>query len=319
MSEPASWQKLGRRWCEFFFAPRDTLPCDIVRIGYAGVLLCMFALGAPQLRMWYGESGVLRYELSRTVAEPGWTIFSWLPATDATVYVCYGLMTLQALLLLLGFWSRFQAVCLYGWLLSFHNRNPLVLDSEDSLLRVVGFLVLCMPIGHSLGIDAWRRGQFMGLTLRPVWALRLLQIEACLVFAGSALAKLQSPDWLDGTALYYVSRLDDFFGRLPTPSFVWESLAWLKAITWAVVAVEAAVPVLVWFRETRWLALALAAALHLAIDYSMNLFAFHWIMLVVWSSFVRGDEWRALGRRLTGRAGVEMSRQSTAGQAAHTG
>ena len=304
MSQSASWRKVGRLWCEFFFAPRDTLPCDIVRIGYAGVLLCRFALGAPQLRMWYGESGVLPYELSRTVAEPGWTIFSWLPATDATVFVCYGLMTLQALLLLFGCWSRFQAICLYGWLLSFHNRNPLVLDSEDNLLRVVGFLVLCMPIGHSLSIDAWRKGQFTALTLRSVWALRLLQIEACLVFAGSA--------------LYYVSRLDDFFGRLPTPSFAWESLAWLKAITWAVIAIEAAVPVLVWFRETRWLALALAAALHLAIDYSMNLFAFHWIMLVVWSSFVRGDEWRALGRRLTGRAGGAMPGPN-AGQAAHTG
>jgi hypothetical protein len=283
----------------------------MVRIGYAAVLLCMFALGAPQLRMWYGESGVLPYELSRTVAEPGWTVFTWLPATDATVYVCYGVMTLQALLLLLGCWSRLQALCLYGWLLSFHHRNPLILDAEDGLLRVVGFLVLCMPIGHSLGIDAWRKGQFTAVTLRPVWALRLLQIEACLVFAGSALAKLQSPDWLDGTALYYVSRLDDLFGRLPTPSFVWESMALLKATTWAVIAIEATVPVLVWFRETRWLALALALALHLAIDYSMNLFAFHWIMLVAWSSFVRSEEWRALGRKLMGRLGGGTSQPGT--------
>jgi hypothetical protein len=269
----------------------------VVRIGYASVLLFACAAGWPQLRTWYGETGVLPYELSRTMAAPpGWTIFSLLPHTDTTAYVCYGLMTLQALLLLLGAWSRFQAACSYLWLVSFHHRNALILDAEDGLLRVVGLLVICMPLGHTLGVDAWRRGGLVRLTERPLWALRLLQLEVCLVFAGSALSKLQSADWLDGTAMYYVSRLDDLFGRFPTPAFLWESLWWLKVVGWGVITLEAAVPVFVWFRETRWLALTAAVLLHLGVDYSMNLFLFHWIMLVAWSSFVSGEDWRALGR-----------------------
>ncbi|MFO0899588.1 MAG: HTTM domain-containing protein [Pirellulales bacterium] len=309
MSEPASLRSAFGALKRFFFAPQDTLACDVVRIGYAGVLLCMSLLAWPQARVWFGETGALPYEISRSVAgSPGWTVFTLLPHTDLTAYVCLALLILQAGLLLLGVWSRFQAVCLYGWLLSFHNRNPLILDSEDALLRVLGFLVIWMPLGHTLSLGAWRRGRLASLVERPVWALRLLQIETCLVFAGSALSKLQSDDWVDGTAMYYVSRLDDLFGRFPTPAFVWESLFWMKLLTWAVIAIEAAVPVLVWFRETRWFALAAAVLMHLGIDYTMNLFAFHWIMLVAWSSFVRGEDWRALAARLRGSKNVGSDR-----------
>lgn len=305
MTPRLSLRSLAGGWTEFFFAPRDTLPCDVVRIGYAAVLLAMGALAWPQLHMWYGETGVLPYELSRSVAaSPNGSVFAWLPRTDATAHVCHGLMMLQALLLLLGVWSRFQAVCLFVWLASFHQRNTMILDAEDGLLRVIGFTVLCMPLGHTLGFDAWRRGTLFSVTPRPLWGLRLLQLEACLVFAGSALSKLQSADWLDGTAMYYVSRLDDLFGRFPTPSFVWRSAAWMKFLGWGVIAVEAAVPVFIWFKETRWLALAAAVLLHLGIDYAMNLFAFHWIMLVAWSSFVSGEDWRRLGRLLGGRRGA---------------
>jgi hypothetical protein len=212
--------------------------------------------------------------------------------------VCYALWIAQTALLLVGVLPRFQAVCVYVWLLSFQRRNPLILDAEDGVLRVLGFLVLLMPLGYTLSWPAWRRGALCPRVERPLWALRLVQLEACLAFAGSALSKLQSADWLDGDAMYYVSRLDDLFGRFPTPAFLWESRWALALVGWTVIAIEAAVPIFVWFREARWLALAAAAVLHLATDYSMNLYMFHWIMLVTWSSFIEGDQWRALGGRV---------------------
>jgi hypothetical protein len=278
-----------------------------VRIGYAAVLLFGLLAGLSQTRVWFGETGALPYEAWRTLpARNDWTLFTLLPKTDATAWVCYGLWIAQTALLLVGVLPRFQAVWVYVWLLSFQRRNPLILDAEDGVLRVLGFLVMLMPLGYTLSGHAWRRGALCPRVARPLWALRLVQLEACLAFAGSALSKLQSADWLDGDAMYYVSRLDDLFGRFPTPAFLWESRWVLALLGWAVIAIEAAVPILVWFRETRWPALAAAAALHLATDYSMNLYMFHWIMLVAWSSFIRGEEWRSLGSwigRLVGHRG----------------
>lgn len=304
MTAPCGWAEAGRAWRSFFFEPRDTLPCDVVRIGYAAVILLTCLLGIPYVRMWYGETGVLPFDLSRELIDPDtWTVFSLLPRTDSATYACYGILTIQSLLLLVGFWSSFQAVCVFIWVISFQHRNLMILDAEDAVIRVMGFLLIFMPLGQAIGWDAWRRRRIqkpVEIIRRPLWGLRLLQIETCVIFLGAALSKLRSEDWLDGTALYYASRLDDYFFRFPLPTFPWESLAILKWLGWAVIAIELAVPILVWLRETRWPALIAAGLLHLAMEYSMNLFMFHWLMLVAWSSFITGEEWRWLGRRLFG-------------------
>ena len=64
--------------------------------------------------------------------------------------------------------------------------------------------------------------------------------------------------------------------------------------TWSVIAVELAVPIFIWFRETRRLCLAGLLLFHLANEWTMNLFFFHWIMLVGWISFLTPDDFRWL-------------------------
>ena len=44
--------------------------------------------------------------------------------------------------------------------------------------------------------------------------------------------------------------------------------------------------------RTRRIAIAVAIAFHLAIDYSMNLFLFHWLMILGVLSFAEHDELR---------------------------
>ena len=102
----------------------------------------------------------------------------------------------------------------------------------------------------------------------------------------SGLEKCQGAAWREGTALYYVSRLDDLFYRFPVPEFIFESLFLVAIATWAAVLLELSIPVLVWFGKTRRFALCLAVLFHLSLDYMMNLNLFEWLMLVGWSSFI---------------------------------
>ena len=67
--------------------------------------------------------------------------------------------------------------------------------------------------------------------------------------------------------------------------------------TWSVLIVELAVPVLIWFRETRRLCLLLLLVFHLGNEWTMHLFLFHWIMLCGWLSFVTNDDLRWFGVR----------------------
>jgi hypothetical protein len=124
----------------------------------------------------------------------------------------------------------------------------------------------------------------------------------CVIFLSAACCKLQSPAWRDGTAIYYVARLDDYFGRFPTPDLLWQT-PWIVAlITWGTIAIELLVPLAIWWRPARLWALLAALLFHLANEYTMHLFLFHWIMLAGWASFLTGDDLALVRRLLGGRS-----------------
>ena len=128
-----------------------------------------------------------------------------------------------------------------------------------------------------------------GQSLAPAWGLRLLQIQMAAIFLSAGLYKIATEEWFYGTAMYYVARLDDYFGKYPVPDWLFDS-PWAVAImTWAVVAGELLIPVFIWFRETRRVSLLLAVLFHLGNEWTMHLFLFHWVMLVGWLSFIRPE------------------------------
>ena len=126
--------------------------------------------------------------------------------------------------------------------------------------------------------------------MAPAWGLRLLQLQIALILWVAGTNKLYGRPWVEGDALYYVARLHEFFPRFPVPGFLFNTPWIVMLLTWSVIVVEIFVPMLVWFKETRRFALLLALVFHLASDYSMNLFLFHWFMLTAWLSFLTTED-----------------------------
>lgn len=295
-------------WDAFFFRPVDPRAVDAFRIGYAGLLLVNCLVYLPFVEMWWGREGVLPFEVARNLSDPDTlTLFTWLPTDDLTLWICFGLFTLQVVALLVGYRSRVQAVCVFVWLVSFQHRLYLINDGEDTALRLFGFLLIFMPIGRSLSLDArWRPGD--PAPWAPAWALRLVQFQTALILMSTGLEKLRGASWLDGTAMYYVSRLNDFFGRFPVPTALFDSLPALQAMTWATLALEITLPILVWFRPVRVPVVAVAVAFHLAIDYTMNVFLFQWVMILGWLSFLATADLEPWRHRVSRRAAALVRR-----------
>lgn len=317
--------RLVAAWNGFFHADLDLRTCALVRIGYAALVLVWLTVLYPDLSTWYGADGILPPSAAeRTMPGGAWTLLALFPKSDAWLKGAYAMAIVHAFLLLVGFASRLNAAALFVWVVSFCHRNEVILDAEDTVFRLAGFFLILMPAGACWSLDAWllrlRIGD-CGLrndshdTIRdpqsairnrgPAWALRLLQIQMCVVFLSAGLSKLFSPAWQDGTAMYYVSRLTDYFGRFPTPGFLWETPWIVRLITWGVIAVELTIPILIWWKPARLWALAALLVFHLANEYTMHLFLFHWIMLTGWAAFLTGDDLDAMTRWCCGRKGAK--------------
>ncbi len=286
--------KLARWWNDFFYAARDPRLCDVLRVGYGVLLLINLAVWAPDLERWFGDGGVLPLRNARLIVdEHAPTLLAYLPLP-----VCFGLVAASAIMLTIGFYSRVNALLVLVWLTSFHDRNIAIVDGEDTVFRLFAFFLALCP----------RRGD---KTSEP-WAVRLFQLQICVIYLSSAIEKTTSADWTNGSALYYVARLDDWFGKLPTPALPFETPWMIQAMTWGTLALEWLLPVLLWPKRTRKAAVLVAIAFHLSIDWTMNLFLFHWLMILGLLAFLEYDElaWPVRKLRALLRGGSPEARRA---------
>jgi len=320
----ASAAAFARGWQAFFHTPCDARIPAAIRIVYATIVLVHFAALYPDLDLWYTADGVLPAEASPKVASPyTWSLLRLLPDTTAAVHTCFWIAAVHAGMLLVGLLPRINAFFLFLWLVSFQFRNDVINDGEDCLMRMMGFFMIWLPSGSVWSVNAvvrrwWGRVQGSGFRVQadrgqetenrrrhtecayylvPGWPVRLLQIEMAAMFFSSALMKLAGEPWVNGTALYYVSRVDDFFGRFPVPAWLFDTPWAVAVMTWSVVLAEFSIPILIWFKETRRPCLLVLLAFHLANEWTMNLFLFHYLMLCGWISFVTPEDFAWLRRK----------------------
>ncbi len=290
---------LTTRFDGWLFAGCHPIVCSILRIAYASLLLVYLLMLYGELEYWFTDAGVLK---SATAQEIGQGVYGsllfWLPSDLATVKLCWSVMFVQTALLWLGCLSRFQVACLFVWLVSFQHRISFIFDGQDTLLRILTVSMIFMPLDYrwSLGNrlrNGWRaaadtQGQATW-KLKPLpsaWGLRLVQLQVTAMYLSTAWEKFRGLTWRDGTALFYVSRMDDLYGRFPLPDSWFETPWLLAAMTWGVLATEALLPFALWWKPTRWWALIAAIGLHLSIEVTMHIFLFEWLMIVSLLAFL---------------------------------
>lgn len=272
--------RIVKGWNRLFDSPVDTRVYAAVRFAIGGILaIYAFVLG-PDFVRWFAEEGVLgRAELARNIDLDTWSILNWLPGTEGALRALFLVFCVQLLLFLIGLGTRFQAICLFLWILSLHHRNNLVWEGGDVLLRVSLLLLIFMPLGARWSVDAFLRKRTRNQS--PVWPLRLLQLQQSILYLSSVGQKLQGSDWVRGEALFYIGKLDDFSGRLG-PYLLPEEWSWgFRIGTWMVIAVEILIGIGVWIPSIRNKVVIIGILFHVSIELTMNLFVFQWLMILI--------------------------------------
>jgi uncharacterized membrane protein YphA (DoxX/SURF4 family) len=219
---------------------------------------------------------------------------AWYPQLPEAVYV--GLLWLAvaaAVAMSVGFLTRVAtaatfAIVAYNLFLStthFHNNRAY-------LVIVLGLLAVA-PCGRELSLDAWlrrRRGRPALDPSAPAWPLWLLRFECAAVYGASGMSKLLDPDWFGGTVTWQrVVRARDQLDAWPLPDWAVSALTDRGFHTGAakvIVLTELFIAVGLWWRGTRYAAVWVAVAFHVAIEGSASVQVFSYLaiaVLVIWA------------------------------------
>jgi len=245
-------------------------------------------------------------------------IFSmWFHVKDPTemALIHTGVLIL-ILLFTLGLFTRVTSVLVWLATVSYIHRTQQVLFGMDTMMNILLFYLMIGNSGAALSIDrliaryravraSLRRCGTIDANTRAFlacpppsmsagFALKLIQIHFCFIYAAAGLSKLKGAMWWNGQAFWEVV-VNPEFTLMQYPWYE-ASLRWLVHFKWVyhlitavsvwfTLFVEIACPFLLWTR-LRWLMIFLATAMHAAIGVLMGLNLFELLMIVMLLAFI---------------------------------
>lgn len=301
---------LVHAWGRFWFAPLYPVPAALFRISLGALICLMYLALYPNWEVYYAANGMLSLGDPAPGAPPVdvWSVF-YLGDGVVPVGVWYWLGLGAALSFTIGWWTRVSATVLWVLQCSLVHRNPAVVNGEDLVVRMLLFYCCFAGLGAALSVDAARRPP--GARTPPIWPIRLIQINVCLVYVFTQSHKVFGDVvWRNGDAMYYtmVSRI---WSRWPWPALYYDGLV-SSLSTYGSLLIEIGFPIAVWFRRPRpWVVLAIASV-HVAIAAALsNVGFFSLSMVCSFWAFLTTDDLRRL-RLLRAAPGPAESRPTAA-------
>lgn len=271
-------------WLRFWFEPQSTATLALFRIAF-GLLVSAWTISlAPNLFAFFGPDGIDPGQSERAAGE--WGLLAGTASPTAVVGVFLATLA-GAVALTIGWHARIAAVVVFMGIVSIDQRNALIGNSGDGLLRNLAFYCMLAPTGAALSIDRLRtaRGAIWRFPARAPWALRLIQIQLSVAYLSAVWQKVQGETWRDGTAVSYALRIEDV-RRLPTPEFLTQSILVTEVLTFGTLGLELALGILVWNRVLRPWVMAMGIAMHIMIEYGIMVGFFGLAMLVTYLAFL---------------------------------
>lgn len=201
----------GQRIHCFWFRPVSAAGFGMMRVAWGGTLLFSFLSQASNVDRYYGPGGILPHDLISAVLRHQWR-FSLLDYADVQmVHTLYYLLIVSLVFVTLGIGGRILLALSLALLYSFHEYATFTLDGGDTLLRLIGFLLLLAPCYRTFSVSTLRkRLQLIAATgndqspssrTMPIWPYRLLLWQMIVLYVSSAILKLHGDTWLSGSAV----------------------------------------------------------------------------------------------------------------------
>lgn len=297
----------------------DARSLAALRVALGLLLLIDLAGRAPDLAAHYTDQGVFpRAALiaDEAQAAAGHRLTTWslnmMGGDRWTQIALFLLAGWFACWLLVGYRTRLATIACYLLTLSLQNRNPLVTDAGDIVLKCLLFWSMFLPLGAAASVD--RRlaprgnGDFPPRRFASLPTAALL-LQVAMIYWSTA-AEKHSEIWHPRyTALFYTFSIDIFARPLGRALLRYPSLlSWLTASAYWLEWLGPLVALLPLRRGWPRLAVVFAMwGMHLATAATMYLGWLPWISMAAWLPFLPGAFWEALEKRCRRRVPAESA------------
>ena len=292
----------------------DLRSLALLRIGLALVIIADLLNRFGDIKAHYSDAGVLdRTTLINGFLKPWYWSVHLLSGQPLVQQILFLIALLLAVLLLIGYRTRWMAIASWALIVSLHNRNPALIFAGDDTLRAIAFWAMFLPLGayysvdHALNTSSKPLPKFVisGATVGFIFQL-------CYIYMFSAWFKHQSPLWSEeGSAVYYALSFDQYatgFGQfllslkplLPIMNFGALWFEWLGALL-----------LFIPFKNSFFRAVAIVAfiSLHLSFGLTFRLGIFPALCIAAWLAFIPTVFWDWLEKKTYSkeRAGLKIN------------
>ncbi len=279
----------------------------LLRILLVTVLTASLLTHVGSVADYFSGDSVLAGQWARKAFPSRWSLFFWFDDPGA-VRLIFGLGVLAHLLWLLGLFTRVASVVAWLVWVSMFGRHPLLYSLADQLQMALCTLLMLMPTGRGLSLDARLRRKRAEV---PVWCRRVIQLQMAVVYTSTGLLKTGDTWHEQGTALYFAlsNPYNRHFAIGPTLAALQPYV--LRPMTWLVLIWEVAFAPFVavhWLRswlgrprrfpDLRWLFLGFGFGMHVGIQSMLYVAWFSPLSIAAYAAFLRPEEVRGWGDRL---------------------
>ena len=258
---------------------------------------------------FYTDAGLVPRALFMNEMSMPWSVsFHFANGTTTFAIVMFAVQFLIGIMIALGLKTRWAVFGAYVFAVSVHNRNWLVNNGGDDILRAILFISIFLPLNRCFSLDsALRRDKRPTQELHhSTWGLMYF-FQVFAIYFVSYLLK-DHPMWRsDFTAVYYATRLDIF----ATPLSYWlrNFPIFQTATTIFTIWLEFLGPLLLVFSfvfgRFWWVArlavIVLFWMLHFGIIATMWIGVFPWTCLVMFLIFLPTPFWEKIKARYFAR------------------
>jgi predicted DCC family thiol-disulfide oxidoreductase YuxK len=309
-------KKLFSRINQFFFARTSATGFGMMRSAWAAIVFWSMLLQWPEVTRYYTNLGIMPQSLMGSMLRQDhrFSILDYITDPHA-VFALYLLLLLAAFCAMIGLFPRFSTIFTCVLLFSFHERNTLPLAGGETVLRVLGFLLMIAPGISAFSLDraalqwkSWVKSKKLlpQLTM-PIWPYRLLLWQYMVIYLTSGWDKLMANMWWNGTAVSSSFHITPFM-RIGGPvtewvaghSFELSRLVVIFELAWLLLLVPDSLWQRMGFRKggVKRTAIFFGILFHTGILFFMKVGTFPYAMMAGYLGLIKEEDMEQLRKRM---------------------